>query len=110
MNTNAPQSHPSLAPSEDPAKRPCPHCGAQNPLSAAFCWQCLTRLVGGATPAATSGGSALTPFARPGVTNAYDTGDRPAQTKRNDPVLRVVRAAVPLVILAVGGFLVWKAF
>ena len=38
---------PAEAPEPDPTKRACPSCGAQNPHSAPFCWQCHTALAGG---------------------------------------------------------------
>ncbi|MEX2458977.1 MAG: hypothetical protein WD770_08335 [Actinomycetota bacterium] len=46
-NPSPESAAPPAGPEPDPTKRACPSCGAQNPHSASFCWQCHTALAGG---------------------------------------------------------------
>lgn len=72
----------------------CPSCGAENPRSAGFCWQCYTSFT--QTPAgdaATLAGVSTTAFFRPGVSTAPSMPLPPAPPALARPLAGPSKAA-----------------
>ena len=81
MSSNAP-------PPQEPAaaeKRPCPKCGAHNPASAEFCWQCLSPLAGAAAAPGYSPPPVPTPAEAPNPYSAAGNPFRPGAAAPSAP-------------------------
>lgn len=87
-------------------QRACPKCGAENPSTAGFCWQCYGRFEVSESSAATVGTVTAGPLARASVlAPPAPPPPYPGPTTTGTSAMSWVTRGLVLVVAAVGGWL-----
>ena len=84
----------------------CPSCGAENPRSAGFCWQCYTSFTRTPANATTQAGASTTAFFHPGMSVAPSMPPPPAMSPPPGPTgpSKLARVAIGIVAVLVATF------